>query len=160
MDKRILLPLVILPAFQTGNMQAADQPAKRPNIILFMVDDMGWEDTSLPFWTEKTHYNEVYETPNMERLARQGVMFTQAYASSISSPSRCSLITGTNAARHRVTNWTQQRIVLRVQRAVTPFGRRGKAAVIAHEEDDRIVCLPVLFQPVHQIAQALVHPFD
>ena len=63
MDKRILLPLVILPAFQTGNMQAADQPAKRPNIILFMVDDMGWEDTSLPFWTEKTHYNEVYETP-------------------------------------------------------------------------------------------------
>ena len=40
MDKRILLPLVILPAFQTGNMQAADQPAKRPNIILFMVDDM------------------------------------------------------------------------------------------------------------------------
>lgn len=86
MDKRILLPLVILPAFQTGNMQAADQPAKRPNIILFMVDDMGWEDTSLPFWTEKTHYNEVYETPNMERLARQGVMFTQAYASSISSP--------------------------------------------------------------------------
>ena len=104
MDKRILLPLVILPAFQTGNMQAADQPAKRPNIILFMVDDMGWEDTSLPFWTEKTHYNEVYETPNMERLARQGVMFTQAYASSISSPSRCSLITGTNAAPHRVTN--------------------------------------------------------
>ena len=109
MDKRILLPLVILPAFQTGNMQAADQPAKRPNIILFMVDDMGWEDTSLPFWTEKTHYNEVYETPNMERLARQGVMFTQAYASSISSPSRCSLITGTNAARHRVTNWTLQK---------------------------------------------------
>ena len=90
-------------------MQAADQPAKRPNIILFMVDDMGWEDTSLPFWTEKTHYNEVYETPNMERLARQGVMFTQAYASSISSPSRCSLITGTNAARHRVTNWTLQK---------------------------------------------------
>lgn len=109
MDKRILLPLVILPAFQTGNMQAADQPAKRPNIIFFMVDDMGWEDTSLPFWTEKTHYNEVYETPNMERLARQGVMFTQAYASSISSPSRCSLITGTNAARHRVTNWTLQK---------------------------------------------------
>ena len=34
------------------------------------------------------------------------MMFTQAYASSISSPTRCSLITGTNAARHRVTNWT------------------------------------------------------
>lgn len=67
---------------------------------------MGWEDTSLPFWIQKTHYNEVYETPNMERLAKGGMMFTQAYASSISSPTRCSLITGTNAARHRVTNWT------------------------------------------------------
>ncbi len=42
----------------------------------------------------------------MERLARQGMMFTQAYASSISSPSRCSLYTGMNAGRHRVTNWT------------------------------------------------------
>ena len=87
MDKRILLPLVILPAFQTGNMQAADQPAKRPNIILFMVDDMGWEDPSMPFGTEKKHYNEVYEQHNMEPLARQGVMFTQAYARSISSQS-------------------------------------------------------------------------
>ncbi len=74
-----------------------------------MVDDMGWQDTSLPFWTQKTHYNELYETPNMERLAKQGMMFTQAYANSISSPTRCSLITGTNAARHRVTNWTLQK---------------------------------------------------
>ncbi len=83
--------------------------AIRPNIILFLVDDMGWQDTSLPFWTEETPYNKVFETPNMERLARQGMMFTQAYACSVSSPSRCSLMTGTNAARHRVTNWTLQR---------------------------------------------------
>ena len=62
--------------------QSASRP---PNIILFLVDDMGWEDTSLP-WIQKTHYNEVYETPNMERLAKGGMMFTQAYASSISSP--------------------------------------------------------------------------
>ena len=83
--------------------------ARRPNIILFLVDDMGWQDTSLPFWTERTQYNKVYETPNMERLARQGMMFTQAYAASVSSPSRCSLITGANNARHRVTNWTLER---------------------------------------------------
>ena len=80
--------------------------ARRPNIILFLVDDMGWQDTSLPFWTERTQYNKVYETPNMERLARQGMKFTQAYAASVSSPSRCSLITGANNACHRVTNWT------------------------------------------------------
>lgn len=78
----------------------------KPNIIFFLVDDMGWQDTSLPFWTEKTPYNMIYETPNMERLAERGMMFTQAYANSISSPSRCSLLTGCNSARHCVTNWT------------------------------------------------------
>ena len=83
--------------------------AERPNIVLFLVDDMGWQDTSVPFWTERTPYNDTYRTPNMERLAQRGMMFTQAYAAAISSPSRCSLITGTNAARHRVTNWTMER---------------------------------------------------
>lgn len=86
-----------------GVAQAANN---RPNIILFLVDDMGWQDTSLPFWTEKTPFNKLYETPNMERLASQGMMFTQAYANSISSPTRCSLMTGSNLARHRVTNYT------------------------------------------------------
>lgn len=80
--------------------------SEHPNIILFMADDLGWQDTSVPFGTERTRLNDIYETPNMERLARQGMMFTQAYAAPISSPSRCSLMTGTNAARHRVTNWT------------------------------------------------------
>ena len=69
------------------------QQYDRPNIIVFIVDDMGWQDTSLPFWDKKTKYNEMYETPNMERLARQGMLFTQAYASSISSPTRCSIMT-------------------------------------------------------------------
>lgn len=115
MNKKAFLPLALVP-LAASNLQAGNDSCrnehmvvKRPNIILFMVDDMGWQDTSLPFWTEKTRYNELYETPNMERLARQGMMFTQAYASSISSPSRCSLLTGTNAARHRVTNWTLQK---------------------------------------------------
>jgi arylsulfatase A-like enzyme len=110
MNNRLFFSLSLLTAasniFAQGNNGGAKQISSRPNIILFMVDDMGWQDTSLPFWTQKTHYNEVYETPNMERLARQGMMFTQAYACSVSSPSRCSLITGANAARHRVTNWT------------------------------------------------------
>ncbi len=81
----------------------------RPNIIYFLVDDMGWQDTSLPFWTEKTPFNERYHTPNMERLASQGMMFTQAYATPVSSPTRVSLLTGMNAARHRVTNWTLEK---------------------------------------------------
>ena len=109
MRNKILASLALMP-IATQCLQAAEVE-KQPNIILFMVDDMGWQDTSLPFWTEKTHYNEIYETPNMERLAKQGMMFTQAYANSISSPTRCSLFTGANAARHRVTNWTLQKDV-------------------------------------------------
>ena len=78
----------------------------RPNIVLFLVDDMGWQDTSEPFWTQRTPFNDRYHTPNMERLARSGVKFTQAYACAVCSPTRVSLLTGLNAARHRVTNWT------------------------------------------------------
>lgn len=89
------------------SLSAATQAQEtRPNILLFMVDDMGWQDTSVPFHSQTTPLNNRYCTPSMERLAAMGVKFTQAYASSVSSPSRCSLLTGANAARHRVTNWT------------------------------------------------------
>ena len=94
----------------SASMAVVPAPAdNRPNIILFMVDDMGWQDTSVPFWTERTPLNDTYVTPNMERLASEGMLFSQAYAAPISSPSRCSLMTGANAARHRVTNWTLRR---------------------------------------------------
>jgi arylsulfatase A-like enzyme len=83
----------------------------QPNIILFLVDDMGWQDTSVPFWKEETEFNKRYHTPGMERLAAEGMMFTQAYASSVCSPTRVSLMSGMNAARHRVTNWTLRRNV-------------------------------------------------
>lgn len=105
MDKKLWLSLAVTPLAGLGSLQAC-QPEQRPNIILFLVDDMGWQDTSVPFWNQRTSSNDKFETPNMERLAAQGVKFTQAYACSISSPSRCSLFSGMNAARHRVTNWT------------------------------------------------------
>ena len=82
----------------------------RPNIVLFLVDDMGLMDTSVPFLTDgrgapvRYPLNDWYRTPNMERLASQGVRFSQFYAQGVSSPSRASLMTGQDAARHRVTN--------------------------------------------------------
>jgi arylsulfatase A-like enzyme len=79
---------------------------KRPNIIFFLVDDMGWQDTSVPFWDSSTVQNKKFHTPNMERLAKQSMKFTNAYANSICTPSRVSLMTGMSAAQHRVTNWT------------------------------------------------------
>lgn len=81
----------------------------KPNIVFFFVDDMGWQDTSLPFHKETTPLNKLYYTPNMVQLAREGMKFTQAYATAVCSPSRISLMTGMNAARHRVTTWTLQK---------------------------------------------------
>jgi arylsulfatase A-like enzyme len=81
----------------------------RPNIVVFLVDDMGWQDTSVPFWTQKTPFNQTYHTPNMERLASEGLKFTNAYATPVCSPTRISLLTGLNAAHHGVTNWISPR---------------------------------------------------
>ena len=88
------------------NHAEASNRKNPPNILFFLVDDMGWQDTSLPFYTSRTFLNNRYRTPNMERLAKEGVVFTQAYAHPICSPTRISLLTGMNPARHRVTMWT------------------------------------------------------
>ncbi|MCW1887794.1 sulfatase [Luteolibacter flavescens] len=86
--------------------------AERPNVLVFIVDDMGWQDTSVPFHHDASGQpvvsalNRLYRTPHMERLAAQGMKFTRAYAHPVCTPSRISLMTGKNAARHRVTNWT------------------------------------------------------
>jgi len=80
--------------------------AQKPNIIVFLVDDMGWQDTSVPFADSITHYNKLYRTPNMERLASEGIKFTNAYATPVCTPTRTSILTGMNAAHHGITNWT------------------------------------------------------
>ncbi len=100
--KRIIICLIVLLLTVVGQAQEK----QKPNIILFFVDDMGWQDCSLPFHSERTRLNDIYHTPNMEDLAEAGMKFTQAYACSVCSPSRISLMTGMNAARHQVTNWT------------------------------------------------------
>ena len=100
------LLLLLLPLLLFSCQEKEPSKASSPNIILFFVDDMGWQDTSVPFWTEETAFNKRYHTPNMERLAREGMKFTQAYATPVCSPTRVSLLSGMNAAKHRVTNWT------------------------------------------------------
>jgi len=95
----------------SNQKQTESTPKPNPNIVFFFVDDMGWQDTSVPFHTEVTKLNKQYYTPNMEQLAKEGVKFTQAYASALCSPSRISLMTGMNAARHRVTSWTLRKDV-------------------------------------------------
>jgi arylsulfatase A-like enzyme len=90
---------------------SASADSKLPNIMVFLVDDMGVMDTSVPFLTDengepkKYPLNNFYRTPSLERLAAQGIRFNQFYAMSVCSPTRISIMTGQNAARHRATNW-------------------------------------------------------
>jgi arylsulfatase A-like enzyme len=78
-----------------------------PNLIVFLVDDLGWQDSSLALHDEITPLNRRYRTPNVERLAAQGVSFTQAYASApVCTPTRTSLMTGRSPARNHITYWT------------------------------------------------------
>jgi arylsulfatase A-like enzyme len=106
--------VVLSALFVLGNDLAFGQAninSPRPNLVVFLVDDMGIMDTSVPFLTdtkgEPIRYplNNHYRTPNIERLAKKGIRFNQFYAMSVCSPTRNSIMTGQNAARHGTTNW-------------------------------------------------------
>jgi arylsulfatase A-like enzyme len=78
-------------------------PSNQPNIIFILIDDLGWRDLTC-------YGSTFYETPNLDRLARQGMLFTDAYASCpVCSPTRASLQTGRYPARHGVTNFLKGR---------------------------------------------------
>ncbi|WP_236975018.1 sulfatase [Membranihabitans maritimus] len=75
------------------------QDTEKPNVLFILVDDMGYMDLSCMG-------SEFYETPNIDRLAAKGVLFTRGYSSSrVCSPSRASIMTGMFTARHGITDW-------------------------------------------------------
>ena len=76
----------------------AESPA-RPNFVFFLIDDMGWKDLSC-------YGSGFHETPNIDRLAAEGMRFTNAYASCpVCSPTRASIMTGKYPARLGITQW-------------------------------------------------------
>jgi len=93
--------LLVLLAFLTSQafaMPSARPAAKRPNIILFLIDDLGWADLGVTGST-------FYETPNIDALAKAGAFFTDAYAANpVCSPTRASILTGKYPSRIGLTN--------------------------------------------------------
>jgi arylsulfatase A-like enzyme len=84
-----------------------DQP---PNIVFFLVDDLGWRDVGC-------FGSSFYETPHIDRLATEGVRFTQAYAAChVCSPTRASIMTGKYPARLHLTDWLPGRREFAFQR--------------------------------------------
>lgn len=87
-------------------LAACNTQTQRPNIVFFLVDDMGWVDSSVAYGEEVYPNNTRFNTPNMQALAESGVIMTNAYACPVSTPTRTSLLTGMNAAHMGITNWT------------------------------------------------------
>jgi len=82
---------------------ATSQPGKPkpPNVILILVDDLGWSDLAC-------YGSDLHETLHLDKLARQGVRFTDAYsASPVCSPTRAGLLTGKHPARLGMTIWRE-----------------------------------------------------
>ena len=84
---------------RAANPTPADHAAGKPNIVFFLVDDLGWTDLAC-------YGSDFYQTPNIDRLAAEGVRFTDAYAAcNACSPTRAAVLTGMYPARLRLTDW-------------------------------------------------------
>ncbi len=94
---RSLLASLSISLVFVGFSKAADQ-AKQPNIVFIMADDLG------PGWVDFDGSSDAINTPNLERLAKSGMVFTQAYAAaSVCSPTRAACITGMSPAQIGLT---------------------------------------------------------
>ncbi len=81
----------------SGNGQV-EEPARRPNVVMIMIDDLGWTDLHI-------QGNEKLETPMLDHFASQGMRFTDSYAAApVCSPTRAAIMTGMSPARLAITN--------------------------------------------------------
>ncbi|WP_299557339.1 sulfatase [Seonamhaeicola sp.] len=97
--KYILLINLYLLLIGCQSNKNEEKTSGKPNVLFILADDLGYKDLS-------AMGSEFYETPNIDKLANEGLIFTQAYsASRICSPSRASILTGQFTARHGITDW-------------------------------------------------------
>lgn len=81
-------------------LSVVSSAGKPPNIVLILADDLGWADVGC-------YGADLHETPHIDRLARDGMRFTDAYAMPVCSPTRGALLTGRHAARIHITIWAE-----------------------------------------------------
>ena len=101
LDRRSFLTTLAGGAIALGapSLLTAKPDSKPLNVVFILADDMGWTDVSC-------YGSEFYETPNIDRLASQGMRFTDAYAACcVCSPTRASILTGKYPARLRITDF-------------------------------------------------------
>jgi arylsulfatase A-like enzyme len=89
--------MLALPSCASARQRSA--ASKKPNFVFFLIDDLGWTDVGC-------FGSSFYETPNIDRLASQGMKFTDAYAACpVCSPTRGSILAGKYPARLGITQW-------------------------------------------------------
>ena len=94
----LVAPLALVALLAPAAIDAQDAASRAPNVLWILADDLGWTDLAC-------QGNEKLRTPHIDRLARDGMRFTDAYAPSpVCSPTRASLLTGLSPARLRITN--------------------------------------------------------
>src|SRR4051794_33117146 len=97
MHRNLLLTLAVWPVAVVA-VNAEPAPAKRPNLILILADDLGYAEVGC-------YGQKKIRTPNLDRLAAQGLRFTQFYAGSpVCAPSRCALMTGKHGGHAAIRN--------------------------------------------------------
>jgi arylsulfatase A-like enzyme len=95
----VLLPASLLLLASCQNQQSEPARIQKPNVLFILADDLGYHDLS-------SMGSEFYETPHIDRIANEGMVFTEGYANSqVCSPSRASIMTGKFTARHGITDW-------------------------------------------------------
>ncbi|TNF74278.1 MAG: aryl-sulfate sulfohydrolase [Bacteroidetes bacterium] len=100
MPGRLILWTIIFTLFHSG----CNSSVEKPNIVIFFIDDMGWKD-----WSGGG--SDYFETPNIDRIAREGINFTNGYVNAANcSPSRCCILSGQYTPRTNFYNvWTIHR---------------------------------------------------
>jgi arylsulfatase A-like enzyme len=99
----IIVALALLASTPLSAFANSHQKPARPNIVFFLVDDLGWADVAC-------YGSTFHETPNIDRLASQGVRFTNAYSvCHVCSPARGSILTGKYPARTGLSDWISGR---------------------------------------------------
>lgn len=90
----------------------------RPNFVIFLTDDMGWGDLAC-------YGHPEIKTPNLDKFAKQGTKFTQAYsACSVCSPSRSSILTGRTPYRNGVWRWLPKNSPVHLRNSCGYFAQR------------------------------------
>ncbi|MBA7637048.1 N-acetylgalactosamine-6-O-sulfatase [subsurface metagenome] len=108
-----------------------DSSRNKPNFVLILIDDLGWIDTGC-------YGSKFYETPNIDRLAAEGMRFTDGYAAcAVCSPTRAAVMTGRYPARLGVTDW----ILARFQSGKIPANKKNPTKYVGGK-NRKLLCPP------------------